>query len=439
MGHRLEIEQVAPNAIRANPRNARTHDRHQIEQIAASIRAFGFTNPILLDEAGVIIAGHGRLAAAERLGLNEVPVLRIAHLNAVEKRALMLADNKIALNAGWDLDILAAELADLSSLDVDLDIDLTGFEMGEIDVILDGVGEGPSNEPEIAPLPNPDMPAVTRRGDIWLLGPHRVMCGDALSLADLDLLMKGDVADAGFTDPPYNVPVNGHVTGKGQVRHREFVQGSGEMSAEGFASFLTDALSNAARVSRDRAVWFACMDWRHLAEMLRAGGDAFDEMLNLCVWAKTNGGMGSLYRSQHELVFVFRKGSAGHRNNVQLGRYGRNRTNLWTYPGVNTFREGRMDELTAHPTAKPVAMIRDALLDVSARGEIVLDTFLGGGATLMAAEMCGRVARGVELDPLYVDVALRRWRTATSTEPIRQNDEASFSDLEVSIEAEAVS
>ncbi len=430
MGQTLTVEHIAPDMIRSNPHNARTHDRRQIKQIAASIDAFGFTNPVLIDETGILIAGHGRLAAAERLGLNEVPVIRIAHLCAAEKRALMLADNKIALNAGWDLEILAAELADLTSAD-DFDIDLTGFEMGEIDVILESVGKEHRETPEIAPLPDLELPAVTRYGDIWRLGRHRVMCGDALSASDLDKLMQGEPADVGFTDPPYNVPVNGHVTGKGQVRHREFVQASGEMSAAAFETFLADALTNGARVSRDGCVWFACMDWRHLDEMLGAGRQAFDEMLNLCVWAKTNGGMGSLYRSQHELVFVFRKGR-WHRNNVQLGRHGRNRSNLWSYPGVNTFRLGRLEELTAHPTAKPVALVKDALMDVSARGETVLDPFLGGGATLIAAEDSGRVARGLELDPLYVDVCLRRWRTATGGEPVREGDGARLLELEAS-------
>lgn len=436
MGHSFKIEQVALDAIRANPRNARTHNQRQVGQIAASIEAFGFTNPILVDETDEIIAGHGRLEAAIRLGLAAVPVIRVVHLSGSEKRALMLADNKIALNAGWDMEILADELAELSSEWVDVDIDLTGFEMGEIDVILDSVEEGGNEEPEAAPLPDPGLPGISQYGDVWQLGPHRVMCGNALVLADLDRLMQGDLADVGFTDPPYNVPVNGHVSGKGQTRHREFVQGSGEMCAEDFTTFLTSALSNAASVSRNGAVWFACMDWRHLDEMLRAGRQAFQEMLNLCVWAKTNGGMGSLYRSQHELVFVFRKGRAGHRNNVQLGRYGRNRTNLWSYPGVNTFREGRMEDLTAHPTAKPVAMIRDALKDVSARGEVVLDPFLGGGATLMAAEASGRIARGLELDPLYVDVTLRRWRGATGSDPVRQADGMLFRDIEKSIRAE---
>ncbi len=439
MGLRLQTDYRSPDSIRANHRNARTHDRRQIDQIAKSIRAFGFTNPILIDETDRIIAGHGRLAAAQQLALNEVPVIRIAHLTDPQKRALMIADNKIALNARWDMDILAAELAELSSTEVNLDIDLTGFEMGEIDVILEGVGQTGVEDAETAPLPDRALPGITRRGNIWRLGPHRVMCGDALSKDDLDALMDGDVATAGFLDPPYNVPVNGHVSGKGRVRHREFVQGSGEMSREAFEAFLLEAFANAARVSRDGAVWFACIDWRHLGEMLVAGRQAFGDMLNLCVWAKTNGGMGSLYRSQHELVFVFRTGRAGHQNNVQLGRYGRNRTNLWTYPGVNVFRPGRTEELRAHPTAKPVAMVRDALMDVSKRGDIVLDTFLGGGATLMAAHDCSRIARGLELDSLYVDVALRRWRTVTGEDPIRECDGGSFSELEARAAEEASS
>lgn len=439
MAFRLHTEYRAPVSIRANKRNARTHDRRQIDQIAASINAFGFTNPILIDETDMIIAGHGRLAAAHQLALSEVPVIRIAHLSDPQKRALMLADNKIALNAGWDMDVLAAELAELSSTEVDLDIDLTGFETGEIDVILNGADGKGRDEPETAPLPDPDLSGITRRGDVWQLGEHRIMCGDALCKHDLDSLMRGDIAAAGFVDPPYNVPVNGHVSGKGQVRHREFVQGSGEMSKEAFRSFLLGAFSNGVRASREGAVWFACMDWRHMEEMLWAGRQAFGEMLNLCVWAKTNGGMGSLYRSQHELVFVFRAGRATHRNNVQLGRYGRNRTNLWTYPGVNVFRAGRTEELRAHPTAKPVSMIRDALMDVSARGDIVLDTFLGAGATLMAANDCGRLVRGLELDPLYVDAALRRWRSATGDDPIRQCDGASFSDFEARTAEEALS
>ncbi|MDJ1018500.1 MAG: DNA methyltransferase [Paracoccaceae bacterium] len=420
---------VAVGDLTPSRRNARTHTSKQIDQIAESIRAFGFTNPLLIDEADVLIAGHGRFEAAKTLGLETVPAIRITHLSAPEKRALMLADNKIALNAGWDLDLLAQELADLSSMELDFSVEITGFEVPEIDLIIEGQsGEAPG--PEVAPMPDRSVPPVTRRGDLWILGRHRVLCGDARNPDDYARLMQGEVADVGFTDPPYNVPIAGHVSGKGAVQHREFSEAAGEMSEAEFTAFLSEAFGLAARHSRDGAVWFCCMDWRHLAEMRSAGLAAFGPMLNLCVWAKTNGGMGSLYRSQHELVFVFRKGKTRHRNNVDLGRHGRNRTNVWTYPGVNTFRAGRMDELRAHPTAKPVAMVKDALLDVSKRGDLVLDPFLGAGATLIAAERSGRVARGLEIDPGYVDVVLRRWREETGDQPIRAADGCSLAELE---------
>ena len=430
MENSLTYETVQLGSIQPNPRNARTHSQRQIKQIEKSIKAFGFTNPILIDESNLLIAGHGRLEAARKLGLAEVPAIRVGYLSEEQKRALMLADNKIAANAGWDLEILAYELEDLSTMDLAFDIDLTGFEVGEIDLIL---GSGAVIDPpqaEMSPMPDRTLPPISQPGDVWSLGSHRVMCGDARSREDMAALMGDDRAHAAACDPPYNVKITGHVSGKGKVKHREFAHASGEMSPVDFEGFLTDALTLGAQYSRDGGVWFVCMDWRHMGEMLAAGTRAFDAFLNLCVWAKTNGGMGSLYRSQHELVFVFRKGREGHRNNVQLGRFGRNRTNLWTYPGVNTFRPGRMQELIAHPTAKPVAMNRDALLDVTARGEFILDSFLGAGATLMAAEQIGRFARGMEIDPAYVDVTLRRWRQETGVEPVRARDGIDLSALE---------
>jgi DNA modification methylase len=264
-----------------------------------------------------------------------------------------------------------------------------------------------------------------------------VLCGDARDPANYARLMDGREANVGFTDPPYNVPISGHVSGKGRVRHREFAEASGEMSPEEFERFLAETLGLGARHSRAGAVWFAFIDWRHLGEMLGAGKTVFDNLLNLCVWAKSNGGMGSLYRSQHELVFVFRVGGGSHRNNVRLGTYGRNRTNLWTYPGVNTFRPGRMEELEAHPTAKPVALVQDAILDVSAPGEIVLDPFLGAGSTVIAAERAGRIAHGLEIDAAYVDVILRRWRDETGAEPVREADGRSLASLEAPPTTEA--
>ncbi|QFT47570.1 DNA adenine methyltransferase YhdJ [Roseivivax sp. THAF40] len=421
---------VAIGDVRPSARNARTHTPKQIKQIAESIRRFGFTNPVLIDETGTLIAGHGRLEAAKTLGRTTVPTIQVAYLSGPEKRALMLADNKIALNAGWDMKLLAQELEELSAAALDYDIETTGFEAPEIDLIIGSQGAAESEEPEVVPEPQWSGPLITRPGDIWILGEHRILCGDARNPEDYESLMQGERAQVGFTDPPYNVPIAGHVSGKGSVQHREFAEASGEMSSAAFTSFLSEALGLAAAHSCDGAVWFACMDWRHLGEMRAAGLEAFGHWLNLCVWAKTNGGMGSLYRSQHELIFVFRNGGALHRNNVQLGQHGRNRTNVWTYPGVNTFRAGRMEELRAHPTAKPVAMVRDALLDVSRRGDVVLDPFLGAGATVMAAERSGRIARGLEIDPAYVDVILRRWRADTGNDPMRAGDGAAFSGME---------
>ena len=427
----LEVTYCSPAELRDNPRNARTHSARQIRQIARSIAVFGFANPVLVDDLDMLIAGQGRLAAARQLGLARVPVIRLSHLTEAQKRGLMLADNRISENAGWDAEMLGRELADLSSIELDFDVEVTGFDMAEIDIVIEDTGdEDTVHQSETAPGPDAGALAITSFGDLWQLGPHRVLCGDARDAVSFAQLMGEDKADAGFTDPPYNVPIKGHVGGKGAIQHREFAEASGEMNGPEFKDFLGDTLGLAGAASRAGAVWFVCMDWRHATHVSDAGQGAFDRQINLCVWTKTNGGMGSLYRSQHELVFVFAKGGAPHCNNVQLGRFGRNRTNVWRYAGVNTFREGRMEELRAHPTAKPVAMVKDALLDVTRRGDIVLDPFAGAGATLIAAERSGRGARLLEIDPLYVDVMLRRWRTETGEDPVRLADGLAFSALE---------
>jgi len=434
----LTLSYQPTSDITVNPRNARTHDKRQLQQIKESIEAFGFTNPLLVDERGVLIAGHGRLSAARSLNIEAVPVIELAHLSEPQKRALMLADNKIALNAGWDMDVLANELSELSSIELDFGLELTGFDVADIDIIIGDAEACEDAQAEVAPVPANDMPVVTKPGDLWLLGKHRVLCGNARRAADFAMLMGDRKADMVFTDPPYNVPIVGHVTGKGRARHREFHEASGEMSQTEFTDFLGDVFANCVASCRDGAISYVCMDWRHAGELLEAGQQVFDAYLNLCIWAKTNGGMGSLYRSQHELVFVFRKGKEQHRNNVQLGRFGRNRTNVWTYAGVNTFREGRMEELSAHPTAKPVAMIKDAILDVTKRGEVVLDPFLGGGATLMAAEQSGRAAYAMDIDPAYIDVALRRWEKDTGQDPRRAIDNRTFTSLEAEQHGEAM-
>ena len=368
------------SSLVSDPRNARTHPRRQIDQIAASIRAFGFTNPILADPEGRLIAGHGRLLAAKAMGLGEVPVIELARLSEAQKKTLRLADNKIALNAGWDIEILKLELADLSLPEFEMDLALTGFSAGEIDVVL-----GETADPDDEVIPEVPAQPRTRPGDIWQLGEHRIGCGDG---RDPDFLRTvigaGETIDAAFLDPPYNVKINGHANARG--RHREFAMASGEMTTAAFRTFLTETLSACERVSRNGAVHFVCMDWRHLDDVSAVGAEVYDTLLNICVWNKSNAGMGSLYRSKHEMVFVYRVGDAPHTNAVELGNHGRNRTNVWDYASVNSLRGSRREDLALHPTVKPVAMVADAICDVTGQGERVLDIFLGSGTSLIAAE-----------------------------------------------------
>ena len=408
---KLEVVYKPLSELTPDPRNARTHSKKQVEQIVASISAFGFTNPILADPEGNLIAGHGRLRAAKQMGLDTVPVITLDGLTEPQKKALRLADNKIALNAGWDTEILKLELAELSLPEVEIDLGLTGFSPGEIDVVL---AESDDPDDEVIPAV-PDNPRV-QSGDIWQLGEHRVACGDGRDVAFLQRLIgEGETIDCAFLDPPYNVKINGHANAKG--RHREFAMASGEMSEAEFRSFLADTLGACARVSRDGAVHFVCMDWRHMDDVTASVTGVYDELLNICVWNKSNAGMGSLYRSKHEMVFVYRVGETPHLNNVELGKHGRNRTNVWDYPSVNSMKGSRREDLTLHPTVKPVAMVADAYCDVTRQGELVLDIFLGSGTSLVAAERVGRRFRGLDIDPAYVELAMQRWSDLTGNEP----------------------
>lgn len=405
-------------------KNPRTHSKRQIEQIAKSIKRFGFVNPVLLDKDGNILAGHGRIEAAKSLGLTSVPTLDIGAMSDAERRAYIVADNRLAELAGWDSELLGLELEAILEAMPDFDIGAIGFDDGELDALL-SAGDEAAEEDQI-PEFEAGKRAVTRPGDIWQLGNHRIMCGDARDQVALDLLMNGDVAQMIFTDPPYNVKVDGHICGMGSVKHREFAMASGEMSKAEFTGFLGDVLTNLARVSSDGSIHYVCMDWRHIGELLEAGDNAYSELKNLVVWNKDNGGMGTFYRSKHELVFVFKKGTAAHINNFGLGEKGRYRTNVWDYAGVNSLKKGRDEELAMHPTVKPVAMVADAIRDCSNRGGLVLDTFSGSGTTIIAAERTGRRCCAMELDPLYVDVAIRRWQAETGLEAVNLRHDASF-------------
>ncbi len=406
----LVIKYVSVDSLRPYPRNARTHSKHQIRQIANSISAFGFANPVLVDVKDTIIAGNGRVEAAKSLGMTEVPTILLEGLSENQIRAYVLADNKLAANAGWDPEILFIELQHLLTVDEKFDITVTGFEIPEIDLILQEAGE---DDPDDSSEPVEAGSAITLPGELWQLGKHRVFCGSALEESSFSTLLVGLKAHMTFVDPPYNVVIDGNVSGKGAVKHGDFKMASGEMDEVQFTKFLTDGLGLLARHSMSGSVHFVCMDWRHIGEMLAAGRHAYDTLLNFCVWVKDNGGQGSFYRSQHELVFVFRHGKAGNRNNIQLGKYGRYRTNVWEYPAVRGLSQQQGDEgnlLALHPTVKPVALVADAILDCSARGDVILDSFLGSGSTLIAAERTGRICYGIEIDPRYVDVAIRRWQ-----------------------------
>lgn len=429
---KLSVETVPISAIKGYVRNARTHSPAQIDQIANSIRNFGFVVPLTIEDDGTLIAGHGRLAAAKKLGRKTVDAVRVSHLNDAQKRALRLADNKVAELAGWDEKLLALEFTDLLHLDLNMDLSfdlsVTGFASAEIDRLVEAGSKTTEADHDEDVMDAPEEP-VSRLGDIFELGDHRIICGDAVNPATYAALLGDEKAAMSVSDAPYNVSIKTHV---GSRRHDEFVMGVGEMDAKAFANFLAGFLALCSGFCRVGAFHMAFMDWRHMAEMLEAGAASGLELKNLCVWDKGAGAMGPLYRSQHELVFVFKEPRASHVNKVQLGKFGRNRTNVWSYPGAASLRK----ELELHPTPKPVALIADAIRDVSDRNDVVLDAFSGSGTTIIAAEKTGRRARVIELDPRYVDVAIRRWEARSGDVARHVATGATFAELAVMRSAE---
>ena len=424
---RLQIEYMPISQLRRNARSPRIHFDRQIVMLARNIDMFGFLVPCLIDEKNRLLSGTARVLAAERLGITQIPVVRVQHLSEVEKRAFIIADNKLAELAEWHPEILRGELQFFSELNIDFDFSAIGFETAEVDIIL-----SPTTNTEDDALPRiaPNKSAVSQTGDLWIAGQHHIICADALEIKSYQTLLDSQQARLVVTDPPYNVPIAGHVGGKGAVQHREFVMASGEMTTEQFRSFLASIFIILAAFSIDGSLHYIFMDWRHAAEMLAAGNAIYPELKNICVWRKTNAGMGSLYRSQHELVFVFKNGTAEHINNVNLGVHGRNRSNVWDYPGINSFGNHRDELLAIHPTVKPVALIADVIKDASARGDLILDPFAGSGSTVIAAEKTKRRAAVMEIDPLYVDAIIRRWQTYTGSAAVLASTGERFSDRE---------
>jgi hypothetical protein len=435
---RISVVYLPVDQIKPDPRNARKHPAPQMAPLMASISEFGFVSPVIIDEHDQLIAGHARLESGKAVGLKTIPCVVMKHLSAAQKRALALADNRIAELAIWDTDMLRETLEEL--INVDFNVETTGFSTAEIDVLF----EAPSASPTPASDPDDEQmevsagPAVTIPGDLWLLGKHRVTCGNSLEEATYERLLEGERADLVCEDMPFNVKISGHVSGLGKVKHREFAMASGEMSQDEYTEFLTTAFGLGAKHSVDGSIHFQFTDWRHLREMVTAGYAVFTELKGVCVWDKRAGGMGSMWRSQHELIFAWKHGRAPHVNNVQLGKNGRYRTNIWSHPGLNSFRKGRDEELAMHPTVKPVGLIADAIRDCSRIGGLVLDAFGGSGTTLIAAERTRRRAALIEIDPHYVDIAIRRWEKLTGHEARLASTGQTFAEVEAQRHSAAV-
>ena len=362
----LVVEYLPVTTLKLNPQNPRSHSEKQLREIANSIKIFGFNVPVLIDSQLRVIAGHGRVLACKALGISEVPTIRLEHLSEHQIRAFTIADNRLTENAQWDDRLLGEELNILSEAELDFSLEVTGFEMSEIDIFIENLGPiAEEREDPADVIPDSESkPQVTKPGDCWVLNRHRVFCGDARDVSAYSVLTKGQRAQMVFTDPPYNDPIDGYVAGFGRIHHPEFPVASGEMSSWEFTGFLNQFMAQVARNSVDGALQFICMDWRHSAELISAAQSVYSELKNICVWVKENAGQGSLYRSQHEFVFIFKNGKKPHRNNIQLGQYGRYRTNVWNYRRANSLsrntEEGMLSHL--HPTIKPVELVADAIL-----------------------------------------------------------------------------
>lgn len=407
----LKIEYRPVSSLNPYAGNARVHPKTQIKKIAESIKVFGWTNPIIIAGDGTVLCGHGRLEAAALLGMKSVPTICLEYLSEADRRAYIIADNAIAEHAGWSKQTLASELSGLAEIGYELE--LTGLDTLKIETLLsmDDPEEQVDDEVE---LPDDEVACVCRLGDDWDIGDHRLVVGDARDPAVYERLLQGERVQLVATDPPYGCKIENNVSGNGQTKHSDFLMGAGETGLKEFAmTLLRPAFKCIAAHCSSGAIAFVFSDWRALPHVVDAASGVFLEWKQLIIWSKTNGGQGAFYRSAHEEILAFKVSEGQHINNFKLGEGGRYRTNVWTYAGANVFRSGRMQDLTDHPTVKPKKLMADAILDCSKRGGIVLDAFAGSGTTLCAAAATGRRGRGIELDPKYADVILRRVQEET--------------------------
>lgn len=430
LSNKFVVESAPIHFVKLPSRRVRKVSERATALCAANLNRFGQPGPILVSDDLVVIHGEEILAAASRLGWRSINIVRMPNLNESERRVLTLALAKLPLLSSWDDEALRVELSELVTLDLDFQIeDMTGFSIAEIDLILTP-GQDEAKDDPLDTLPD-DLPGepVSRPGDLWVLGDNRLLCGDALDPESYRRVMEGTMARMVFTDPPYNIPIAGHVSGLGKVKHRDFAAGVGEMSFEAFSAFLKQALTNATSHLIDGGLLYMFMDRRHIEELLRAARETGLSIVDMCIWNKLVGGMGSFYRSQHEPILVFRSGNASHLNNIELGRHGRYRSNVWDHRGLASFGRDRRALLTMHPTVKPVSLIVEAIKDGTRRNDIVVDPFAGSGSTIIAAERARRIGYGIELEPRYVDIIVRRWEAMSGHTAVYQTSGATFGEM----------
>ena len=421
--HDLTPQMVAIDRLTPLGHATRKHPHHQISKLKRMIARYGILRPVLVDQSFRVIDGSAIIEATQALGVSEIPVIVVSDLDEASLRAARLALNRSAEDASWEQAELAREFCAILEIESDFELNDTGFEMAEIDLSFGNDGR---EDEDIIPPPDPGPP-VSRPGDLWQLGPHLLLCADCLADGSFERLLAGSAARMSFTDPPYNMRIS-DVSGFGSIKHKEFANGSGEMSDDEYRGFLSRVCELLVRHSAAGSLHYMCIDWRHVADLIAVGGPVFDELKNICTWAKAAAGQGSFYRSQTEFVCVFKSGRAPHINNIKLGRFGRNRSNLWTYAGQTSLGAGKRKS-GLHPTVKPLALVADAILDASNRGEIVLDPFGGSGTTLVAAEKTGRLARLIEIDPAYVDLTIRRFEAYTGQNARLYGDGRTFAEI----------